>query len=490
MEIFDIKPVLLWTDLLVFVLVGSIVLFINYARQHEHLRAPWRQVLRRRMAMSAFIILSAYVVIGLLDSIHYQLPLEKSATAETTTQNAPPAEIATDNPQTGETQYATRIISLFDSIVGSLGEAQERTYSSPLAITAYTKQSIELADGSKQRIYPRLLFAGTQLADAGKHGSDLVRIAVHGVQWGVAAWALFVLCLFVILAWRQQLPFVQVARRALRGEGEVPWRSMLLTVLLLSMVVSLFIHYSSSYHLFGTDKVGQDILYQSLKSVRTGLVIGTLTTLIMLPFAIMFGIMAGYFRGWVDDVIQYVYTTLSSIPDVLLIVAVMLMLDVYLDRQTDLNTLLERADLRLLLLCSVLGITSWTGLCRLLRGESLKLREVDYIQAAQSFGVKHLSIITRHILPNVMHIILISVVLGFSGLVLAEAVLSYIGVGVDPSMNSWGNMINSARLEMAREPIVWWPLLAAFLFMFVLVLAANLFADAVRDAFDPRLRKR
>jgi peptide/nickel transport system permease protein len=115
---------------------------------------------------------------------------------------------------------------------------------------------------------------------------------------------------------------------------------------------------------------------------------------------------------------------------------------------------------------------------------------VDYIQAAQSFGVKHLSIITRHILPNVMHIVLISIVLGFSSLVLAEAVLSYIGVGVDPSMNSWGNMINSARLEMAREPIVWWPLLAAFMFMFVLVLAANLFADAVRDAFDPRLRKR
>jgi peptide/nickel transport system permease protein len=88
-----------------------------------------------------------------------------------------------------------------------------------------------------------------------------------------------------------------------------------------------------------------------------------------------------------------------------------------------------------------------------------------------------------------MHIVLISVVLDFSGLVLAEAVLSYVGVGVDPSMNSWGNMINSARLEMAREPMVWWPLLAAFVFMFVLVLAANLFSDVVRDAFDPRLRK-
>ncbi|MBT8007419.1 MAG: ABC transporter permease subunit, partial [Gammaproteobacteria bacterium] len=97
---------------------------------------------------------------------------------------------------------------------------------------------------------------------------------------------------------------------------------------------------------------------------------------------------------------------------------------------------------------------------------------------------------TRHILPNVMHVVLISIVLDFSGLVLAEAVLSYVGVGVDPTMYSWGNMINGARLEMAREPVVWWTLLASFLFMFVMVLAANLFSDVVREAFDPRLQSR
>ena len=88
-----------------------------------------------------------------------------------------------------------------------------------------------------------------------------------------------------------------------------------------------------------------------------------------------------------------------------------------------------------------------------------------------------------------MHIVLIAVVLDFSGLVLAEAVLSYVGVGVDPITISWGNMINSARLEMARDPVVWWSLIAAFVFMFTLVLAANLFSDAVRDAFDPRITR-
>jgi peptide/nickel transport system permease protein len=142
------------------------------------------------------------------------------------------------------------------------------------------------------------------------------------------------------------------------------------------------------------------------------------------------------------------------------------------------------------ILCAILGITSWTGLARLLRGETLKLREVEFIQAAHAFGVSDWTIITRHLLPNVMHIVLIAVVMDFSGLVLAEAVLSYVGVGVDPAMNSFGTMINSARLEMGREPVVWWSLASAFCFMLVLVLAANLFADAVRDALDPRIRPR
>lgn len=153
------------------------------------------------------------------------------------------------------------------------------------------------------------------------------------------------------------------------------------------------------------------------------------------------------------------------------------------------TTIAQRADIRLLFLCIILGITSWTGLCRILRGETLKLREAEYVLAAKSMGVSQLGILRKHILPNLMHIVLITVVLDFSGLVLAEAVLSYVGVGVDPSMISWGNMINSARLEMARDPVVWWSLTAAFISMFVLVLAANLFADVVRDAFDPRMQE-
>ena len=140
------------------------------------------------------------------------------------------------------------------------------------------------------------------------------------------------------------------------------------------------------------------------------------------------------------------------------------------------------------MLCAILGAIGWTGLARLLRGETLKLAQLEYIQAAHAFGVSNARILMRHILPNVSHIVIIALVMDFSGLVLAEAVLSYVGVGVDPSTISFGTMINAARLEMAREPMVWWALATAFSFMFALVLAANLFADAIRDGFDPRVR--
>ena len=224
-------------------------------------------------------------------------------------------------------------------------------------------------------------------------------------------------------------------------------------------------------HLLGTDKVGSDVFYRALKGIRTGLIIGGFTTLIAVPFAIFFGVVAGYFGGWIDDIIQYIYATLESIPAILLIIAFMLLFG-----QGLFN------------LCLIMGISSWVGLCRILRGETLRLRELEYIQAAEAFGVRRGLIILKHLVPNLLHIVLISSILGFSRFVLAEAVLSYLQIGVEPTMGSWGNMINTARLELARDPIVWWNLTAAFAFMFGLVLPANLFGDAVRDALDPRLR--
>jgi peptide/nickel transport system permease protein len=320
---------------------------------------------------------------------------------------------------------------------------------------------------------------------------DIVRRILVGLAQGLAAGLL----LFGLLAaWQtHQRSMVFGEWLTAWGTGQLGWpaRTVVLILALMLMLGAATVHLAAGYHVFGTDKVGQDVLYISLKSIRTGLVIGTLTTLVTLPLAIVLGISAGYFRGWVDDLIQYVYTVLNSIPGVLLIAAAVLIVQVAIEAHPDLfDTAAARADVRLLALCLIMGVTSWTGLARLLRGESLKLRMLDYVEAARAFGVSHARIISRHIFPNVFHLVLIAIVLDFSGLVLAEAVLSYVGVGVDPTMYSWGNMINGARLELAREPVVWWQLGAAFAFMFTLVLAANLFADGVRDAFDPRLEGR
>jgi len=349
---------------------------------------------------------------------------------------------------------------------------------------------VELATGGRERIYPRLNYGGAHLSQPEKEMiGDVVVTAARGAAVAVLIWLVSAVLLIAALE-QPDVGWVGTARRLLRGQFDTPWRTVLVTGGIILLAVAVTASMAPKYHVLGTDKVGGDLLYQSLKSVRTGLVLGTLTTLIMLPFAVFLGVSAGYFKGWIDDVIQYTYTTLSSIPSVLLIAAAVLTLQVYMANHPELfETDAERADVRLFFLCVILGITNWTGLCRLLRGEALKLRELDYVQSARAFGATHWRVLMRHVIPNVMHLVLISVVLEFSGLVLAEAVLSYVGVGVDPSMHSWGNMINSARLEMAREPMVWWSLTAAFAFMFVLVLAANLFADVVRDAFDPRIRK-
>jgi len=446
-------PIMLWSDALVFLLLSSGIATAWYIRQREHLLLPWRRVAQSATAMVSLLVLSLFFAVGLLDTLHYRAAL----------------------PETngGEKVYSPEVLSVFDKLVEPLRLQTEKTYSAPYALTLYAKESMSDARGNVVHDYPRLRYGGAHLADVSQRDGDLLKRALLGGLGGLLAGLLITLG----------------CRRWLAQRG-LPLRALLVATLILAALLGATSYLAAAYHVLGTDKVGQDVLYLSLKSIRTGLIIGTVTTLVTLPLALLLGIAAGYFRGWVDDVIQYVYTVLSSIPGVLLIAAAVLMMQVAIDTHPHwFDTAASRADLRLVFLCLILGVTSWTGLCRLLRGETLKLREMEYIQAAQSFGVSSFRILTRHIVPNVMHLILIALVMDFSALVLAEAVLSYVGVGVDPSMISFGTMINAARLEMGREPMVWWALAAAFVFMLVLVLSANLFADAVRDAFDPRLNR-
>ncbi|MDP1559738.1 MAG: ABC transporter permease [Nitrosomonas sp.] len=465
------SPVILWTDALIYLLVVVVCAFAWHVRRSEHMLAPWRRVGHSASGMAALTLLLFFIVIGLLDSIHFRPALENRS-------------------NNGEQIYSVEVLSLYDVIASPLRARVEKTYSAPLAAHLYAKETIELPDGRLVREFARLEFGGAHLQHPEtQRFNDITWRAAVGTGLGLFLWCLTLVCLSILLARRHHVSFMQSLTAIGHGTTEIPWRAVLITLAIILTLLGAVLMLAPYYHVLGTDKVGQDILYQSLKSIRTALVIGALTTFIMLPFALLLGITAGYFRGWVDDVIQYIYTTLNSIPSVLLIAAAVLMLQVYIETHPDLfETTAERADLRLLFLCIILGVTSWTGLCRLLRGETLKLREMEYIQAAHAFGVSHWRIISRHILPNVMHIVLIATVMDFSGLVLAEAVLSYVGVGVDPSMISFGTMINAARLEMAREPMVWWTLVAAFGFMFTLVLSANLFADAVQNAFNPRTK--
>jgi len=464
-------PVFLWTDLLIYLLLGVVTVSVLYIRRHPHLRRPWKSVLKRKRGVLSIMILLCYVIVGLLDSVHFRLALD-------------------DSPASEQQHYATEVLAVLDLAITPLRTQVEKTYSAPFATRSFSRE-LQAGEGTQLNYdYPKLHYAGSHLASEQDKLNDIRQTIISSSLKAMAWWLLLVTLAINYLAKRHQTSWLRESKQILAGQAIYPIRTALLMLAIILLAVFNVAALSVDYHVFGTDKVGQDVLYQSLKSIRTGLVIGTLTTLVMLPLAISLGIAAGYFRGWIDDAIQYVYTTLNSIPGVLLIAAAVLMLQVYMNNHPEnFVTIAERADMRLLFLCIILGVTSWTGLCRILRGETLKLREAEYVLASRALGANSLSILHRHILPNLMHIVMISVVLDFSGLVLAEAVLSYVGVGVDPSMISWGNMINSARLEMARDPVVWWSLTAAFFFMFLLVLAANLFADVVREAFDPRAQK-
>jgi len=469
----NILPVLLWSDVFIWLLVLAGILMGVLSLRNPPLREAWRRAGRSRAGMASATVLAVFVLVGLLDSVHYRPALES---------------------RDGErTVYAVEVLSLLDAALTPLRMRHEKTYSAPLATHAFAKESVEIRmeDGGVRttREFPRLKYGGAHLdGDAAQVVSDVVkRVLIAGI-FAALIFAGVSLAVAGGLARRAGRGVYRMASDIWCGRTGFAWNAVLLTFGVLLFVALPLAALCVDYHALGTDKVGQDVLYQVLKSVRTALVIGLVTTLVTLPLGVLLGIVAGYFRGWLDDAIQYLYTTLSSIPGVLLIAAAVLMMQVVIDTHPQwFDTAAERADLRLLALCFILGLTSWTGLCRLLRGETLKLRELEYIQAAQAFGVADLRILMRHILPNLMHIVIIALVMDFSGLVLAEAVLSYVGIGVDPTMISFGTMINNARMELAREPAVWWSLSAAFVFMFTLVLAANLFADALRDAFDPRM---
>jgi peptide/nickel transport system permease protein len=466
------KIVLLWTDAAMWLLLVAVLFYAWVVRRDPDLTKTWRKVFHDPAALSSTVILAFCLIVTVLDSVHFRSALPPPP-------GLPNAAVA----------YDTRTRSVLDVALKRLTDSRESTYSQPLAYVGFVKESSTI-NGKIERIAPRLAFGGVHLTDPERQwAGDVTTRALQGMAAGLIGALLLSVLLVAAVARSEKAGWAATAGRIWRKETVTPWRVAVFTMVVLGLLIGAMGSLMMAYHVLGTDRTGNDVLYQALKSIRTAFVIGSLATVATLPLAVVLGVMSGYMRGWVDELIQYVYTVLSSVPNVLLIAACVLMVQVYLDKHAELyETGVERADLKLFLLCIVLGATSWPGLCRLLRADTMKLRELEYVQAATAFGVSRWRIMARHIFPNVAHLMLINTVLDFSALILYEAVLSYVGIGVDPSMNSFGQMINLSRSEMIRDPIVWWSFAAAFVFMVGLVLSINLFADGVRDAFDPRSR--
>ncbi len=228
--------------------------------------------------------------------------------------------------------------------------------------------------------------------------------------------------------------------------------------------------FNSIKTIMGTDIFGRSVFYKVIHGTRIAMSVGLVTSFIAIPIGVVLGALAGYFGGLVDEVIVWFYTTLSSIPGIMLLIAF--------------TYVLGKGIISIYI---ALGVTSWVGLARLIRGEFMKHKEREYVVAAESIGATHRVRIFRHILPNVMHIVIINFSLQFQTAIKSEVILSYLGLGVQ-GQPSWGVMIDDAKLELASGK--WWQLTAATIAMFIIVLAFNIFGDALRDALDPKLKNK
>lgn len=233
----------------------------------------------------------------------------------------------------------------------------------------------------------------------------------------------------------------------------------------------------SRQHLFGTDIFGLSVFRKTLYGAKISMTVALCASLISIAIGVPVGAIAGYFGGIIDDIVVWVYSTLSSIPYIILIMAFALVLrdkSLFGIEFTGITTVYF-----------AIGLTSWVGICRLIRGEIIKRKQSEYVLAAKACGVSHSRIIFKHLMPNVYHIIIINFSLRFVSFIHAEVILSFLGLG-EAERPSWGVMINDARIELARG--VWWQMAAATLAIFILSLALNIFGDALRDSLDPKLR--
>lgn len=230
-------------------------------------------------------------------------------------------------------------------------------------------------------------------------------------------------------------------------------------------------------NILGTDIFGLSVFRKTLYGTKISITVALFASVLSILIGVPIGAIAGYFGGIVDEIIVWIYSTLSSIPYIILLMAFAVVLrekTVFGIKLTGITTVYL-----------AMGLTSWVGICRLIRGEVIKRKESEYVMAAIACGCRSPRIIFRHLLPNVFHIIIINFSLRFIGFIHAEVILSFLGLG-ETTRPSWGAMINDARIELSRG--VWWQMAAATVAIFIISLALNIFGDALRDSLDPKLK--
>ena len=221
---------------------------------------------------------------------------------------------------------------------------------------------------------------------------------------------------------------------------------------------------------FGGDKWGRDVLKKTIKGSETSIFVGLAAAFVATLLGTVFGAVAGYYGRWLDDFFNWFYSVFTAIPYLLLILAVAAVLQ-------------QKGTLTIIL---ILGLTGWTGTFRLIRGEYLKHKGREYVQAADAIGASNARRMFVHILPNVSHVVLVQLSILTVGFIKAEVILSFLGFGVPVDVVSWGSMLNEAQNELILGK--WWQLAAAGTAMALLVTAFSLFTDELRDALDPKLK--
>ncbi|OGV48223.1 MAG: hypothetical protein A2X49_05190 [Lentisphaerae bacterium GWF2_52_8] len=245
----------------------------------------------------------------------------------------------------------------------------------------------------------------------------------------------------------------------------------------------------SAKHLFGTDYMGRDVLSRAIAGTRTAVKIGVIASLLSVAIGVTLGALAGYFGSWIDDFVVWIYSTFAAMPTLLFILAFALLVNKgFLFPPAALAfkkiSSLMNMDPGMMAVYLGIGLTGWVSLCRVVRAETLRLRETAYVQAAKSLGYRSFRIITRHVIPNLFHLVIIYFTMRFAFAIMTEVIVSYLGLGVQLEP-SWGVMIADGQERLWRG--VWWEVGAATIFMFFLVLPLNILGDALRDVLDPRL---